>query len=439
MSKELQYDKYMHDFMFRRGASNDFLSPASQEILMHWKRQGWEPTNGSRDRYAPFFTRRDPLRSTTYYNTASVVQHTSFNTSHGSVALPSGQLHLGPVEYPSEVLTDDSELYHYEAQRIFCIFSQFDTLTEDQLVSLSSATPERVREICNMFHAHGLLRRVDELDDLIGRIWILDRFSMHTYTYQEGMDTLYQLFSFGNHNMKDNVPPGSGSNSTIKHNLQTAETLLRVAEAGDLVAGIWGDLFASESLFHDQLENVEHRRNHGDGVIVTKDGTVIVLEMVGSSISSPNAYNSIVEKAAAWVGIIANSEVDLHVLFIDGVWMRNKDYLLISLDRAIRTESKRFTANEYQRQRAATHIGLANLTNWFPDYSVVSRAASRLVAWCPAMRKARAFDVPDEKFSTPEIREAIVMNSALAMHTPMWMRGEIHERDLQRDYAFDYA
>lgn len=431
---EIQYDESIDGFLFRTGMSKEFTSPASQETLLHWKRQNWEPSNGSRSQNFPFWERPDLFRKMNFLSTIGLKTKNAVNLSQSSIALPSGNLRISPVEVPATLTLSDNELYNYNVQKLFCIMSQFDTITEPQISTLMNKPIEEIHKYCMVLYSQGIIRELKDYEEEknIGKIWIFDEKSQATHNYQDGMDPLYNLFSFGNESLKTIRSPGSASPSSIKHNLYVTETCLRLAEACDNIAGIWGDTFTSESMFHKPNPNALSRRSHGDGAVVTKDGSVIVFEMVGSSSDSTIQYKRLVEKAASWIGVISNSPIDLNVLFIDAAWSRDRRNIIAAANHAVFERSIAYTSDEYDRKKALSHIGLVNLTHWFPEDNTVSRAATRLHAWCPALREAKSFDQPDSLFSNEEIRKNIIINTSCALHTPEWIRKDIYERDFRK-------
>ena len=431
---EIQYDREIDGFLFKTGVSQEFASPASQETLLKWNRHNWEASNGSRSKQYPYWNRPDLFRTMNFFSTIGLTTRSASNLSQSSIALPSGNLKISSSKVPATLILPDNELYNYQVQKLFCIFSQFDTITEYQLSTLMNLPVEEIREYCNILYSQGIIKDAEDYDEeeKIGKIWIFDEKAEATHDYQDGMDALYNLFSFGNESLKDIRSPGSASPSSIKHNLYVAETCIRLAECGDNIAGIWGDTFTGESMFHEPNPNVLSRRSHGDGAVVTKDGSVIVFEMVGSSSDSTAQFKKLVEKAASWVGVISNSDIDLNVLFLDAAWSRDRRNLIAATNHAVFDRSVAYTSNEFDRKKAMSHIGLVNLTHWFPDDNTVSKAATRLEAWCPALREAKSFDLPDPLFSNKEVRKSILINSACALHTPEWMRGDIHEQEFRR-------
>lgn len=417
--------------MFKPENGYDFISPAAQDVVRHMGSPLWEPTFASRCDY-PMWDRPDIFRTITYRDMLHMDFTSPKITFPSGVVQPSGIVSLQNVERSDNVLMSDKELYHYDVQKVFSLFSQFDTLLADQVSAFTGLSIQRSMECLTTLWSFGALERSTDKwkhFDTLGYVWRMNRSSLSLRAYVNGMDNIPRVLTVGNSDIADN-PPGSGTRTSLKHNLFTAEILLRVAESCDNVVGVWGDSFVSEKLFHEHDPNAEViRRSHADGAIVTKDGSVILVETVGDIGSNKIANQSLIDKAASWVGVIANSPLDVYVVFVDTTFYNSVRTTHNSLDIAFRKESRKFAPEQYSRERAISHVGVVGGSHWFPENGSMSRAGTRLLTYNPSTRRYRPFDIPDVDFSTSERRRNVVVNTLTALHTPPWILENIKERN----------
>lgn len=422
--------------MYRNENGFDFISPAVQEAYMGWKSPGWEPAVGSRCQNLPMWERPDVLRTTTFKGASNLNFANPHVTFPASVISPSGRVSTDTTSRPTNVSLTDADKYHHNVQKIFALMSQFDTMTTDQVVAFTGLERNEVIRCLNILYIAEIVQKPSKTwghYDPLGQLWRLDPYSYKTVAYPSGMDAVTHLCAFGPYSREDSPPPpGAGSRSAVKHNLFAAEMMLRIAESGDNVAGVWGDLFASESMFHEQDPQAKQRDSHGDCVVVTKDGTIIIIEVVGSILSSRGQYRTIVNKAASWVGVIANSPLDIRVIFVDTTWSEDKRAIINAVRLGASHVSEEYAPVNRTRERAMPKVGVVDGSWWFPDESTISVAATRLGAFVPYLHKFYAFDEPDPEFSTPELRRDVVINTVGALHTPPWIRGDIVDRNYRK-------
>lgn len=429
----ISYWETADNLTFKNDEGSDFVSPATQQSLRSWKAPLWSPTFSSRCDNYPMWDRPDIFRTVNYQQTRNLNFTLPRVEFPAAQILPSGLLSMQLMKRTSPIIIPDKYLYHYNVQRVFALFMQFDTLLEHQIAAFTSMSLEKVRSAVEILWAAQILEKPEndwEYQEKLGTLWRLVRYSTNTKSYIDGMDNILKVCAFGNTN-SDNImtpPGGSGARSSVKHNLFSAEVMLRIAESCDNAVGVWGDLFGAENLFHKQLPNAEQRSSHADGAIVTKDGTVVLLEIVGAMSRKHGSLKKLIDKTASWIGVIANSHLDINVLFVDTTFGAESSAIINSLDIGIRKESPRYAPDNFTREKALSHIGVVGAGWWFPEDGCISQAGTRLMGYGIYKRDYQCFDQPDPKFSTSEQRKNVVINTITSLHNPSWILSDFKER-----------
>ena len=414
--------------IFSKGAGGDFETPANQQY-MEDTRKGhplFEVEYASRCPY-PSWERWDCFYNSTYHEALDVKFSAPTISFPAMIPTVDGTLSVQQVERTSPVLLPDAELYDYRAQKLYAVFSQFNIATTDQLVAWTGMNRDDVEKGLNILYSSGVI--LSGGDSWVhkpssGDIWMMKIASPEARRYYEGLDPLSRVLTLGVDVNDIETPVGSNSPSAVRHNMFISEMCLRIMENSDNIVTAWGDYFGAESRFHDPLDSVARRHNHGDAILVTNNGSLVILELSTSHASSRAGLEMFLNKAAAWMGVIANSDLDISVIFVDTRWRTNRNVLYRGVFSGIMDASKPYANNELSRQQALGHIGIANAAWWFPRPGATSKAASRLMAFSPSEYRFKAFDQPDPEFSSSSVRRNVVINSALALHRPPWVGEE---------------
>lgn len=429
----IEYYHEIKDYLYKNNSGTDFMSPASQDVIRRWGAPHWETEFASRA-YIPSWERPDIFRKIMTRDVSRVIFIDPEVISPAQVVNPSGMVNFKMTSSPSSISLPDNVLYHHNVQKVFSVLLHFDTMLEHQVAAFAGIDLDEARRCLRVLHSARVIQRTSErswkYNHEYGPIWRMNLRSVKVAAYYDGMDALSRmLLAGGGEKLEYNIPPGAGARLSIKHNLHTAEIMLRIAEASDNIIGVWGDYFAAESLFHDYMVGAKKRDSHGDAIAVTKDGSIIIFEVVGAVSSKRGAINSVINKAASWVGVIASSELDISVVFVDTTWHQDRKKIVNAIDVGVRKESKAYAPDEFRRQKALSHIGIVNAAWWFPDDTGShSESMTRIGGYCPATYSYKAFDEPDPFFSDSETRKNLVINSVSALHTPPWMTDSIKER-----------
>lgn len=431
---ETKYVEVFDSVLFK-GNSSEMYSAADQDSFINRRDSSplWQPTWESRSTY-PFWERGDILRNVTFESTQSLGFSVPKVSYPASVVSPTGEIVMHEVSKPTPLMLPDNVKYHHNAQKLFALMSQFNVLTEQQIASFLGVSIAEAHHYALVLHSSGVLESptgVWVYEDTVGKIWRLRMGTPDFLSYYDGMDTLWKILSLGGGSGEDwVVSPGAHTASAARHNLFIAEISLRLAEVCDNVIGVWGDFFASEELFHTQRDGVKRRKSHGDAILVTRDGGLVVLELSTHVMSwGGNHTRVIAEKAASWLGVIANTDLDISVIFIDTRWSSNKKPLYRSIMSGVYDIGPSYAPDRYRRKEAEEKIGLVNAAWWFPAEGAVSRAATRLTAYNPMRHKFSMFDQPNSFFSDDAHRKNVVVNTMSSLHNPQWIADGFRKRD----------
>lgn len=427
---EMQFWPRMDSVYYRDGNQMHFVSPATQAVLRQWDVPLWEASYESRCPL-PMWERPDIFRRVTYNDAKSLKFQLPGITTPQVGATPGRMLSLQNIHRETPVVLTDKELYHHEVQRGFCVFAHYDTMTEHQFAAFMGLNMDKARKIMGTLHEAGLIiTHTDEWSQEkdLGKIWRFNNHSTSATRYQDGMNPILKMLTLGDSDLgPTTIAPGKSLRTSVRHNLYTTEILLRLIESCENILAVWGDMFAASSMFHDPDPDAKKRKSHGDAVIVTKNGSIIILEVVGGVVQNAGTIRTIIEKTASWVGVIANSNLDISVLFVDTTFNEDKKDFYNAVKIGLKYESDYYAPYKPTRIRALKKIGIVSAPWWFPDDGCVSRAATRIGAYSPQLHKFHAYDIPDPEYSTPELRRDVVTNSIAALHTPRWVYDEFKE------------
>ena len=313
---------------------------------------------------------------------------------------------------------------------VFAVLSEFNQMTTMQIASLLQLEAGYVESTLEELMLAGIVLRLDAGSDVnrdksIRGIWRVLR-SGDNPRLREWVSALtpleYALISNG-------VPvesiSGSNQPTATQHNLMTNELMLRAMEVNPAIIGAWGERHARMIDMYEQARFDESvaRRNIADGILVTRNGKVIVIESSGSSlVTKKNGQNknSLVHKAAAWVAVCAYSELDIRVVFVDISNRPDVDRLRKYVSIGVEIESQTYVSRNAYRQEGAAKIYVADGREWFP----AARALTDDFAW---MRAYNAFshhqeNIIDDDDLVTDQNSDIVKNTLAALHVPSWIK-----------------
>lgn len=427
----------VYDRVIVRGNTKDMEFPADQEQFIKRRSRSilWQPTWESRCHDYPMWERGDILRDVSFQDIINLDFGYPKVAYPASTVSPTGDIVLDIVERGTPIILADNIKYHYNTQRLYALMSQFNILTEQQMAAYLSISIQEAHQAAVTLMTCGILEQpygewIHE--ENLGKIWRLRYNTLEYASYFDGMDPVYQMISLGSaDNANKPTSPGAHTMASTRHNLFLAEIMLRICEVGDNIIGVWGDFFASEELFHTKHDGMKARKSHGDAIAVTNNGSIIVFELSTHLLDPGQGHSRIIaEKAASWLGVISNTELDISVIFIDTRWRRNGPNLYRSISYGIDKLGPLYAPDDYRRKHSIKKIGLVDAGWWFPTDRTTSKAVTRLTAFNPTTHRFYHFDKPDAFFSTDSLRRNVIVNTAAALHTPSWMNNKFISRSL---------
>lgn len=415
------------DEVLIKGAGLDMFSPGEQASYIDGGSNAplWEPSWESRCDY-PFWERGEILRSVSFEDTNNLGFSVPKVATPSAVVSPTGSITMNIVHKTAPMLIPDREKYHHTVQRLFALMAQFNILTEQQITAFLGISAQETHSAIQCLYSLGVVEsptRTWVHEDKVGKIWRARLNTPEFAAYYEGMDTLWKILSLGGGDSSGwESSPGAHNDSSVRHNLFMAEIVLRLAETCDNVAGVWGDFFASEKLFHTTRDGIKRRKSHGDAILVTRDGGLVILELSTHGLKRGGEQMRVIaEKAASWLGVMSRSDLDISVIFVDVKWAQNRKQLYRAVKTGVEEIGPSYAPDRLRRNKAKDRIGLVNAAWWFPHNNAVSQAATRLTAYSVSDYKFRCLDTPDTFFSTPEHRKNLLINTTASLHNPTWM------------------
>lgn len=380
----------------------------------------------SRAKTYPWYDRMDPLYEMSYQDGISMPWD-SVAVSR-SVYKPNAQgiLEKRVERIKSPIRESPRRLYSQVSILAMSLIYQYHQLSTLQISSFLGISRKQLWLHLSALHNAGILLRSvppwftdpnDTLANGSGSVWSIDYRSWTTEAWMADLDSLeWALLTHG-----DLVAPASHTPSTIRHNMITAEIILKSLEVCPGVIGSWGDRISGEGVLFERDERdfkSIFRSNVGDGVIVTKDGRAVIIETVGAARMADKRNGSrISDKAAAWAVIASRSEFDLSVVFVNS----NKNARHTSLEKYVRHgveyEARKHIVSSRKLRRGQESIHFVNGYDWFPAPRMIDPIFTTLMAYNPALEEWIEMAPAD----APLVRTELVVNTVLGLHTPDWI------------------
>lgn len=334
-----------------------------------------------------------------------------------------GFMHHFTDRFYSPIQVRANELHNYRTTTIMALLMEWHQLTTNQIMTFLGEPHTRVSRSLGFLHSAGILERLKPYwsransrgRDGSGQVWRIAKRSPATEHFFNSLGNREWFMILNGSDPQD--VSGENTPTTLKHNLLAAEIALKAMEASPFIIGAWGEDKSRGSLFiPDRESNSGVRNNVGDGVLITRDGRIIVLEVTTATARSKTS-SSIVDKAAAWATIAARSDLPLDVLFIDASPTPKPAKFTRLVRYGYQEVAKRYMTRATDRERGGARLHTADARRWFPLARAVSPQFTRLNCWSLGEEGFRDLVEP-----TPiDVSSDVVVNTASALATPKWV------------------
>ena len=402
-------------------------------------------TNPTMNSFAPvkktsWHNRLDPLWETSYNTMRTISWDKSSIVTRGIYDDGSGILRQSDREVYSPIDVSDAILFSQTAILSMAVLIEFQNCSTDHImIMIGDPNVSRVKKALNMLFVAGVIKS-SNLHSTINResmdIWTINKKGDNFQKWLQGLEPWqFQLISGGR-----DIMSGWGTNqlSAARHNITTMDLMVKALEVSPHIIGAWGERHTHADIFAEQklMPHEFSRANVGDGMLVTKSGTVIILEssgltMTGRSDWSLEAQNKsaglsrLAQKAAAWTAICGRSDIDVRIVFVD-IASRPSFYKLAnSVIAGVKFESSKFIANEKLRRKGQDRIYVADGRSWLPLPRLVSQQMETLAC----INVGKSIHTNGENKIEPMLTEEeniwnygspLITNTMLSLHNPEW-------------------
>lgn len=387
------------------------------------------PSTLSRLHETTYLDRIDPLHEVEWGDALRTRWTDIGGTIHQLVVTPGGGIGHGSFHISSPIDTPPSVLYHPRAIKSVAALVQFHQMSTVQMASmLDIRTRSAFYHLSNLFYA-GVLEIATPLwwdsdDDRpsggTGCLWriAMSRGDRERWSaWLDGLTDLEHLLVTGGADVTKGTP-GQSSGAAARHNLTTAELAVRAMESCPGVLGVWGEPLATANLFRDRVEDDEMSHHVADAVIVSKDGSLVVVETVGSSkMDDPVVAERIRAKAAVWGTIIARSDLDIRLLFLNISRTGSVKRLRWRAMQGVE-DTRNYLARTSMMDKVKERVFVADGHEWWPLPSMITKGFTELEAFNPFTNRYTRL-VPADTPLAP--RSDIVVNTLGSLHTPHWV------------------
>lgn len=381
-------------------------------------------TNVSRAHHAPFWNRPDLIRGVEYQDFTSTFWQSNSCKKMAHTITNSGAIVSTPRDHIVSVMPNFRDAARYETAIIAHMLFNFQTLTETQLFTLTGLPHDMMmRGLSILFHAGVIdfLRGDNKKDFYTGRIWHLVDNRDEFWDFVNKLPAVVRTLMLGDFNRVNyNTPPGGNSTSSVRHNLIASEIVIRAFEACNDIVGFFGEPFLSIDNFtqFDAESGYEYRANHGDGALITKDGTIIMMELVGGVAAGEN-FKRIESKAAAWTAAAGSSHHDMAIVFINMNSVENYPRIVRACQKAVRDGAYMF-GNQLAVMNGQPRIFAVNFPYWFPEIGCVNDHFINLEAYNIQAQTYMPMTIPNNHGVSRESRVRLIENTLLSPTVPNW-------------------
>lgn len=345
------------------------------------------------------------------------------------IAQPDGAVKMGEVEVAAPVIPTIINAFDPMMVAAISVMHAFQHISTIQLAAFLDITPDDAERLCNRMFAMGIVKAFDlhhseTTRENFGRAWNVWRDSWSwSYWLSQLTPTQYALVTMGSDPIR--YEAGSSSLSSLRHNLILTDIALKAYEVMPGIAGWWSDRW----IHGDDLANANSpdsielsKSSVGDGGLVTKDGTVVVFELVGSRLNSRNSRDLLAQKVVAWGNTIAQASIPIKLVFINSSVSSRLDQMRFArtLEDGLEKAQGPFQT-AYQTKRMEESIFWVDYRRWFPSPRAI--ATNFLTMESVNLSSGEVEDVVP--LSAPLRTDSdIVTNTLATLWTPRWMMSE---------------
>lgn len=400
------------------------MSEMTQHDLL--KRSWEEPDEKSRAPF-PSWMRSDPMWELETDDFIRAEWRKMSVTEQRGRVMPTGRVQVYESKRNVTIHIPDSEMFSHEIMTIMATAFQLTIFSTDQMRALTGFEPDRLDRLLTRLYRGGYIAKCSgHTAGNFSDIWSFDYKSRVAPAWLNRLPPDIRLLVTGGE-VIDSAPPGSMSASSIRHDLVMNELMLRVLELSDNVAGFWGDPFLDAARLYTASDDEVKRASHGDGAIVSKNGKIVMFELVGAGLSGSNWERTRL-KAASWAAVAGASGFDISVVFVSLNYMRDWKGLMSAVHKGC-NDVGLFTPNSAAIRRGRNKIGVVSASRLMPELGVSSTAVNGIDVWSPWRGESfSALNEPDSTVTGLE-RAVPTINTVAALHTPRWLHNELVDRN----------
>lgn len=311
-----------------------------------------------------------------------------------------------------------------ELLRTVAFFNSYQDASTAQVAAFLGVSIEEAAGICNKLFVMGILRRFAPRDSRYDDEDFGLGYSLYrqSWTFESWLTNLpsreYALVTQGSDPLT--YEAGSASISAFRHNISIVDIMLKAHEVNPSFAGAWGERWArGELLVREGAEVDMSRGKVGDGVMVGVDGSIIIIEFVGSQMKEWSAREAIAEKAESWAKVIALSPHNVKILFVHGSLRSRLNWSFFNeFVRKGIMQAQGGLVTKRQAEKMADSIFAVDYRWWFPEPRSISTSFREL----EALHVMNNQVVPLLPLELPRNYESdVVINTLGALHTPEWV------------------
>lgn len=385
----------------------------------------------SRSREISYLDRIDPLHEVEYKDVVTSRWNEISTIQHALTVSASGSLVHGSKRQWSPVAISPARLYTPVTIRSVAALTQFHQMSSLQLATISGGSIAQTEAAMNGLFAAGIVERSNtntwahaQLDGRhekgVGQLWQMHPKAQQVSEWMDGLSDLeFALLSGGRDMSKSST--GSTGSSSIRHNMTLAEIVLRAMELCPGTVGGWGEPLTNVPKFTDTFNHIKKSGPNlalADGVVVGKDGSIILIETSGhANLTNAEAGDRLSKKAQTWAAVAARTDLPLKVIFVNIAPKASMQRFYWLVQNGLDGVGK-YIVKEQSKRKGRESIFVADAMDWFPFTLGISEGFTELEAYSTETKRFHSVLPADTKIAP---QEDIIANTLGALHTPTWI------------------